>query len=144
MATKKSSGGGSTKRSAPAEMMDPSVPEVAEGAPAVTVARDCYALATLKDEVSTLFPEVLIESGEPNGRGVGLSAEFDLSMLGDEDSILFNTLLGMVEDPRIAESVLDGKRATGAAYVRFVNNPRIYDSRETFWLDRGFDLLDES
>lgn len=102
-----------------ADEVDPSMkPEEA-----VLLSRNAYALDTLADEVTALFPGTGRTFGDPNAGKVALSVTFAL-----EDPLLGEALRLVKDDPRVS-----GVGANDAeALVMVHDDARTRDSREPF------------
>ena len=118
-------------------MMDPQAEEVQRAVAALPRVRVAYALETLIDEVTSLFPETTYDIIDRNGRGTGVSASFSTH---ECDGL--KDLLLLIEDPRIEGVVYDHREAI--AFVAVWNNPRTMDSREPFNLADAWLVLSES
>lgn len=125
------------------KMMDPSIPEVAVAAPMHVQRRACWAVETLAEEVTALFPETAVEHSAYNGRNTALGVTFDCTMLDDEDWTVARKVIGLIPvDARVQEIVVDGDQR--ALYVEMFANARTQDSREPFGLADAYALLIET
>lgn len=104
-----------------ADSVDPSLkPEEA-----VILARNAYALDTLVDEVTALFPTTARTFGDPNGANVALSVTFSL----DEDNEDLRRIIPLlVNDPRVSGVGVSNTEAL----VMVHSDARTQDSREPF------------
>ena len=113
------------------EPMDPSVKEVAV-APATTYReRTAYALSTLLDEFTEVFPETEFEFTRRDGRNTALEVQITLPDEGDGLDTAA-ALLGAIVDERIEEIVVD--KADRLASIAVWSNARTQDIRDTFAL----------
>lgn len=102
--------------------------------------RAAWGVRTLIEEVHALFPETPYEVSGYNGRNVGLDVQFDFTSLDSQDRADACTLLILMGDTRVWQADVED----GAALVQFNNNPRTYDSRESFGLADAYLILAES
>jgi hypothetical protein len=103
--------------------------------------RDAYAVVTLVSEVQSIFPDISVETFNPNGRGVNLSVAF----YDDEEPDLA-TVLALIEDEtriEVVERSTGDESEPGYTVVQFDNNPVSYDRREGFDIAGAIEVLSE-
>lgn len=134
--TTATSGGKSTKKGSAdyPEPMDPTHVDSAS-APTGNQPRVCYALKTLIAEVSALFPETTVETGDVDGRNTALSATFTTD---NADFLLLMDVLDLT-DPRVESVAVDDQ--TKSTKVKMRSNPRTQDSREPFGIGEAWLIL---
>lgn len=141
------------KKSEPAakapEPMDPGAPETTNPAQsgdysrsAPVSARNCWAIAVLLEEVTTLYPEAIAVTTDVTSRKVGIEVTFSGwdDAHGDADAGLDRLLTLIKHDFRVAEVTpepADGQTEPSVK-VRMVSNPAVYDSRDSFSLAEGY------
>lgn len=128
-----------TKNQTP-EPMDDSGPEHKTGVASSNTQRDCWAIKTLVEEFTALFPETGWGTTNYDGRNTALDVTFDLTSLDTQDradAILL--LLAVDSDVRVAEVIGED----GQVLVSFRANPRTQDLRTTFGLAEAWSVLIE-
>jgi hypothetical protein len=121
--------------------MDPGAQELLPGEQTVIThaSRLCYALRTLVEEFTELFPETTYEVFDINGRNTALSVRFNLAAITDQEredaaAALIRMLAG---EPRVLESGVEAREG----YVRFRPSARTQDNPETFSLRAAYEIL---
>lgn len=120
--------------------MDDGIREQAVGVPNTNSQRECWAIRTLVSEVLALFPETSVEYSNYNGRSTALDVTFDLTSMQGGDSVIFNNLIGLLDDgdPRVREVITEDY---AQALVSMLPDPRTYDLRNPFGIAQAYETL---